>query len=74
MSTTRLKSLSTFPIGLKGDLRKAVEHYGFGSFNAFFQAAALALVEHCKRGETLIMPLRFNNNSKAKRHHEMEMD
>jgi hypothetical protein len=58
-TTTRLKSLSKFPKGLKESLKEAVEHYGFGSFNAFFQASALTLVEHYKRGEKVGMPLTF---------------
>jgi hypothetical protein len=59
-STTRLKSLSKFPKGLKESLKEAVEHYGFGSFNAFFQACALTLVAHYKRGDKIGMPLKFN--------------
>lgn len=51
----------TFPLEQAEQLREAVNHFGYESMATFFRLAGLALLEHYKRGDDLLRPMRFSS-------------
>jgi hypothetical protein len=49
----------TFPAEEEDLLREAIKHYRFENLNQFFRVCGHAIIDHYKRGETLLSPLRF---------------
>ena len=47
------------PEGRKDELRAAIRHYHFESMAGFFRICGLALIEHHKRKDAIMMPFRF---------------